>query len=344
MTRIAPLSTRPPIQEAFSRFVDRGVAVFSPDSGSVFKHVGVDALDLLHRISTNALIDMPDGSARQTVLTTEKGRIIDAPWVIRHASDDLTLISDSPDPSAMRAGILRYTIIEDAELIDITHGRSRLMVFGDNATETILEVLPEAIPASTDIAEFLIVDSGSQHETIAIRTDAAGKPTWLIVSSAEMVDEILSRFGYLDLQLVPRSLFEYVRVSNCVPIAGSELNGSVNPLEAGLNHLIDFEKGCYVGQEVIARLDTYSKVQRVMVGLDVIATANSPATRIAPQDGVQAPEGSRDIGWISSVATRPETGRQIGLGFVRNAYAADGHILETSGGSQIELRVGKDTR
>ena len=337
MTRTAPLSAHPTVQDAYSTFIERGCAAFIPEFGSVFQHVGPDALDLLHRISTNNLIDMPDGTARRTVLTTEKGRIIDAPWVIKHSSDNLTLISESPNPSEMRYGILRYTIIEDAELIDVTADRSRLMVFGANATETIMEVLPDAKQVSSDNPELLILDSGTEPDVIALRTDTTGTPTWLIICSPPIAVEISSRLKDLHLPLVSQSLFDYVRVMNCVPIAGSELNDSVNPLEAGLQDLVDFDKGCYVGQEVIARLDTYSKVQRVLVGMSEVADDTSTA-KIALNDRVLAQGGGRDIGWISSVAIEPNSGGRIGMGFVRNAYVAGDGLLETSGGSKVSLR------
>ena len=65
-------------------------------------------------------------------------------------------------------------------------------------------------------------------------------------------------------------------MKNQVPIAGYDLTEDVNPLEAGLLlHLIDFEKGCYIGQEVIARLDTYDKVQRSLVGFSQLSSVNS---------------------------------------------------------------------
>ena len=53
------------LAQAFATYEKRGVAVFSPQFGSTYRHVGPDALDLLHRLTTNSIIDIPDGSARR---------------------------------------------------------------------------------------------------------------------------------------------------------------------------------------------------------------------------------------------------------------------------------------
>mgnify|MGYP001809463666 FL=1 len=64
------------------------------------------------------------------------------------------------------------------------------------------------------------------------------------------------------------SEFNSFRIKNMIPICGREVNNLYNPLEIGISHMIDFDKGCYIGQEVIARLDTYDKVQRKLMILD----------------------------------------------------------------------------
>ena len=336
MSRSAPVSSRNDLLGAVSKFAKIGVAVFVPDFGSVFKHTGPDALDLLHRITTNSLIDLPNHAARRTILTSHKGRIIDAPWVVKFAPDDLMLLSDASSPDAMHDGILRYTIIEDAELTDTTEETARLIVFGDNATESIFEAFPNAQrpPISEDTSGLMILDENGY--TIAVQTEAAGTSTWLIVSVVESAEEISSRFEGLAQPLSDRSLFDFVRIRNGVPIAGFELSEDVNPLEASLIDLIDFDKGCYVGQEVIARLDTYDKVQRRLVGFRQVAESGDLGA-ITSGDRINPPTGSRDIGWITSVAVDPDTCMSFGLAYVRGSYADGADIHETSGGQRIAL-------
>ena len=332
MTPSAPSLTRIDLREALTTFAETGIAIWKPDFGSVFRHSGSDALDLLHRITTNSLIDLPDGSARQTVLTSEKGRIIDVPWVIKLAADELLLVSDAPGSEALQDGILRYTIIEDADLIDISSDTVRLMVFGDQATHAIVEAFPNADFSDTRGSMFSIED----FETIAIRTDAAGVTTWMIIAPRERYAEYSSRFKNLGHLSPNRALFDYVRITNRIPFAGCELSEDVNPLEASMQHLIDFDKGCYVGQEVIARLDTYDKVQRKLVAFSEVADTIRRGN-IETGDRILATEGGRDIGWVSSVAAEPATDRTFGLAYVRARYVENEDIELARFGEGIAL-------
>jgi folate-binding protein YgfZ len=94
-----------------------------------------------------------------------------------------------------------------------------------------------------------------------------------------------------------------------------------NPLEAGLIGSIDFAKGCYIGQEVIARLDTYQKVQKRLVKLSFEAGSSvSPGTSLK-QEG-------RVVGKVTSAAVIPTTGETIGLAYVRTKNALPGARLE----------------
>ena len=339
MTRSAQPSVHRNVQEEFSAYSERGVALCIPESGSVFRHVGADALDLLHRLTTNSLLDLTDGAARQTVLTNEKGRVIDAPWVLRLSSDELLLVSDHHDHDPIREGVLRYTIIEDAELVDESDRLARLVVFGQNSTRVLREAFPETEFASTATGSLRHVSAESIGDAMALRTDAAGHVTWMLIGETKAAQGILSRFANMGIIPSATPVFDYVRVSNGVPIAGRELTVDVNPLEAKLHHLIDFDKGCYVGQEVIARLDTYDKVQRELIRFTLCGGDHAT---IRPGDRVLAPSGGRDVGWISSVATHPETDDRIGLAYVRGAHANDKAILETSAGASIELQISQN--
>jgi len=112
-----------------------------------------------------------------------------------------------------------------------------------------------------------------------------------------------------------------VRVRYGVAAYGQEMGDAYNPLEAGLIGSIDFGKGCYIGQEVIARLDTYHKVQRHLVMLRF-----APDAQVA--EGMTLRHGERSVGVVTSMARIPTTGQVIGLGYVRTEAAAVGVRLE----------------
>jgi folate-binding protein YgfZ len=124
-----------------------------------------------------------------------------------------------------------------------------------------------------------------------------------------------------------------VRIQHAVPLYGQEMGDAYNPLEAGLIGSIDFHKGCYIGQEVIARLDTYQKVQKRLVRLRF-----SPEAPVSP--GAALEDNGHEVGKVTSVSSIPTTGELIGLGYVRTASLAVGANLQlaapATGWAEIE--------
>ena len=122
---------------------------------------------------------------------------------------------------------------------------------------------------------------------------------------------------------VGATAMDAARVNFGVPEYGPELGEPYNPLEAGLIGSVDFAKGCYIGQEVIARLDSYKKVQKYLVSLGFADASVSPGDALL-LDG-------QKVGEVTSVAPAPSDGVLKGLGYVKNAAATAGARLEVSG-------------
>jgi len=324
------------LAQAFATYEKRGVAVFSPCFGSTYRHVGPDALDLLHRLTTNSIIDIPDGSARRTILTNEKGRIVDVFWVLKRSNEELLLVTDSTDPSSMRDWIDRFTIIEDAELIDASDLLTRWYVVGPNASDALSEAFPELDFADCSVGELRGMDLVEGGVVLFLRTDAAGPESWLVIGRAPAVPKINSRFEKAGMESASNKLFDHIRISNKVPIAGFDLTEDVNPLEAGLLDLIDFEKGCYIGQEVIARLDTYDKVQRSLVGFSQTDLTDG-VQKIGIGEDILSEDGGRRVGWVTSVAQKPQTNELIGLAYLRKTHTQPGSVMTTSEGSSLQI-------
>ena len=332
----SPQAVATDLAQAFATYEKRGVAVFSPQFGSTFRHVGPDALDLLHRLTTNSIIDIPDESARRTILTNEKGRIVDVFWVMKRSDEELLLVTDSTDPSSMRDWIDRFTIIEDAELIDASDFLTRWYVVGPNASDALGEAFPELDFADCGIGELRGMDVVKGGVVSFLRTDAAGQKSWLVIGGIPATPEINSRFEKAEIEPAPNKLFDHIRISNKVPIAGFDLTEDVNPLEAGLLDLIDFEKGCYIGQEVIARLDTYDKVQRSLVGFSQTDLTNG-VQRIEIGDDILSDDGGRRVGWVTSVAQKPRTNELIGLAYLRKTHTQPRSVMTTSEGANLQI-------
>ena len=114
--------------------------------------------------------------------------------------------------------------------------------------------------------------------------------------------------------------YQALRIGEVAPEYGGEMGEAYNPLETGLWGSISFTKGCYIGQEVIARLDTYQKVQKHLVSLSF-----SPNARV--QEGAKLAQEGKEVGSVTSVVKLPTTGELMGLGYVRKGASEVGTQL-----------------
>ena len=321
---------------AHSEMRSSAVALLKPDFGATLRHVGTDALDLLHRLTTNSLLDMPNGAARRTVLTNEKGRIIDVLWVVKISDAELVLVSDAPRPNDTIQAIEHYTIIEDAELTDASDSIDRWYLTGSIASEFLGDLFAEGDFRHQKVGGLIDLSSDDGEFAFALRTDTAGPETWLVMTQSSAASEIEQRFADADLEPITNDLFHQHRILNRAPIAGHELTDAVNPLEAGLISIIDFDKGCYVGQEVIARLDTYDKVQRRLIQFQLIGDAAAAET-ISTGDRLRLPSNGQNVGWVTSITGNPTRGNRFGLGYVRNDYSEVGTDLIAQSSAEVKI-------
>ncbi len=213
---------------------------------------GKDALDLIHRLSTNDLTKCRPGMSVPTVFTNEKGRIIDRVEVLA-VEDGAWVICHRAAAGSVRNWIEKYTIAEDVEITDVTLLFDVTSVVLNDADSTIVEGAGSS--GSGDIREWSVRFGPYTVRRYLMRaTETSAFTAQLKASGAE----ILSAPAYRAL-----------RVACGIPSFPEELNDAHNPLESGLRSDISFTKGCYIGQEVIARLDAFKKVQRDLVVLSV---------------------------------------------------------------------------
>ena len=257
----------------------------------IVRLTGRESLDLLQRISTNDLTPLKSGENVQTLLTSDKGRIVDVVSIFPRGSDDLLLAGSNPSPSTLKAWIEKFIIMEEITITDITSQYFELFLFG---SQQELQEIQQRI-GSGCIRE-------NWGETILLR----------MIGDLATFDSTLRSLNGWGIGKELPGMFEEHRISNGIPAFPSELSTTYNPLEAGLAHLISWTKGCYVGQEVIARLETYKKVQRRLVRLKVNDHPGAlPATIMG---------GTDEIGVLTSLSGRRGVDGFAGLGYLKTAY------------------------
>ena len=317
-TRVADAMTAEEFRAATGR-----AAVFASDAGRL-RLTGEDARDLLNRLSTN-LVD-PDGAAGEvavTVLTSDRGRIVDLVYVAHCGGHQLLLTSPGQQQNVIDF-LDKYTIMEDLEVEDVTGQTTLLTLTGPDAG---------AILSRAQHDDALVVEPAANSD------DGQQPPTYyLLLDDADAAARIIAALESAGAVSVSPATAETLRISQGRPAYGTEMSDTYNPLEAGLIGAIDFHKGCYIGQEVIARLDTYQKVQKYLVSLrfeadgadaDGIASA-LPGARLADGDG-------KAVGLVTSATVIPgldgagDGAEVVGLGYVRTAALQIGGRLAVEG-------------
>ena len=219
---------------------------------------GYDALDLLNRLTTNKLEELLDGHARLTVLTNGDARVIDVLGLA--AVDGALLCLTSPGRAdAVIDWLDTYTFGEDITVADRTAETAQLTLAGPEAVGVLATAGVDGIPAALDrVTQVTIAGVG----VTLWRTMTGGAEGFEVIVERADADAVRAALAAADATPVSARAWEAFRIANGMPAYGSEFGEATNPLESRLRGAISEDKGCYTGQEVVARLLTYGKVQR----------------------------------------------------------------------------------
>ena len=293
--------------------------LFCQETGyGCLKATGEDALDLLNRLSTNKVDHIEPGHWAPTVLTSDRGRIVDLLSVI-NAGESVYLITSPGQQQPVIEWLDKYTIMEDLEVEDVSAATAIIAVAGVDA-EAALGLAnsgSECLPGLQYPAPTMALGG---KDLIGISRPLGSMACCLLVVPSAHVPAVAAALEASGAAEVDFQVWDAMRVSSGAPAFGSEMGEPYNPLEAGLIGAIDFTKGCYIGQEVIARLDSYERVQKYLSVLRFSDGCNATPGTPLYLDGRQA-------GAVTSVY-RTMGGELRGLGFVRTASATPGQVLE----------------
>jgi len=329
---VAPACYSNAIEEYLAAKVSAGVVDWC-NVGRI-RLTGHDGLDLLNRLSTNDLLRLTTGTVADTVLTTEKGRIVDLLTV--HVFDDHLLVLTSPgNQERVLERIGRFTFSEDVNAIDVTADTGMFSLYGPKAQSMLETIVGQGFTGLSPGYHALVGIAGTQV-TVALTTPLGGRGFNLVIPGASkdrVWAAVLDKGQPFGAKPIGTEAFEILRVEAGIPVFGKELDERFNPIEAGLASAISFTKGCYVGQEVIARLNTYQKVQRQLVGLAFDSD-------LEPRPGSKLLAGEAEEGLLTSVVMSPALGRPLGLGYVRLPHAKPGsRLLAVAEGRSVRGEV-----
>ncbi|MDE2836097.1 MAG: hypothetical protein OXL97_01110 [Chloroflexota bacterium] len=278
---------------------------------------GADALDLLNRLTTNKLETLPDGTARSTVLTNGDARVLDH---LRLAAVDggMWCLTSPGRAEDVADWTDLYTFGEEITVADRSEETAQFTVAGPLAGDALARAgFPVPPPDGV-----LSVGDGA-----VVASPFGTHPAYDILLPLAAADGVGRSLREIANE-VDAATFDAYRIAQGVPAYDSEFGAFNNPLEARLLGSISDDKGCYTGQEVIARLQTYRKVQRLLMSF----TSDAPAVA---GDALEAEDGS-PAGAVTSAFDTGD-GRTRGLALVAAKHLSADSSLRLAGGGSLTL-------
>mmetsp|Transcript_10591 Transcript_10591/g.32414 ORF Transcript_10591/g.32414 Transcript_10591/m.32414 type:complete len:352 (-) Transcript_10591:1351-2406(-) len=264
---------------------------------------GADRAKFVHNMSTNNISLLQPGQVRMTTLTTSTGRIVDLVTILI-GEDDMFLITSGSKAGEVTALFDKYIFPADkVEVENVTDSYCVVRVINPEADILAPENRPER-------GEFKHIDLGSGHSALASRGSGLSFDGLTLTCKAESQQSLVLflKDNGLDHELSAED-WEILRISDGRPAVGKELTVDYNPLEAGLWKTVSFKKGCYIGQETIARLNTYDGVKQNLFGVELNGTAK--------EGTVLRVKGSGDKAGVLTSCAQVSEDRSIGLAYIR---------------------------
>lgn len=280
---------------------------------------GTGAVEFLNGQVTNELADLHAGEGRYAAFLTHKGKMLGDLRILA-VDGELLLDTERGALQALFDMIRRFKVGYDVELHKRTIERGLLSLIGPDA-EHVAGALPDALPAEEHANTPVELDGIA---ALAIRTDL-GVDLLCDAADTERLREALLARG---ATAVTEQAAECVRVESGRPRYGLDIDETTIPQEAALNErAVSFTKGCYVGQETVARLHWKGKPNRHLRGLRLLA----PATT-----GEELRLGERTVGRVGSVVLSAEHG-PIALALVRREAEPGARVAVGEHGSEAEV-------
>ena len=282
-------------------------------SPAVVRVRGKDRVDFLHRLSTNDLLGAAPGQGRYTAFLNTRGRVMDLALAL--VLDEEVLLIPSPGNAGKIVTLLDTYLFREEVTLLADPSLSCGILFGPGAGSALQRATGCRSEAGV-LGDHHPFSIGGIEGEVARDVPLQGDSYRLLYPEkagdfVELVRDVAS--------LASAELFERCRIEAMLPALGRELSEEFNPWEVSLDRAISLEKGCYLGQEVVARLHTYRKVQRRLAGFELSG----------PLPDLPAPlyAGLEAVGTLTSAAPAVAGGRVLGLGVARAASCTPGQEL-----------------
>lgn len=284
---------------------------------------GSDRASFVHNLCTNDIKRLQPGQGCEAFITDVRGKTIGHVLAFL-GTENLTLEAVPNQSEILMQHLDKYLITEDVQLLDQTDEKTEIALLGAAATATLNQA---GLSAPAESYEHDDCDLGTLGgKTVSVRRVAmTSTPVFLLQSTAAdvfVVEKALSAAGAVSAD---EPFLDTARIEFGWPVFGQDITASNLPQELNRDAAaISFTKGCYLGQETVARIDALGHVNRLLVGIRFEGEQ-------VPTLGSALSVAGKEVGNVTSVTFSPRLSAPLALGFVRTEHAGSGTRLECDG-------------
>jgi folate-binding protein YgfZ len=299
------------------------------DSGKI-EVAGRDSAAFLHNLCTNDVKRLDVGRGCEAFLTTSQGKTMALACIFRMEPDRFCLDSGRVQGDVIARHLAHFLVSEDVAIAERSDELAQLHLVGPEAHG----ILGSIAEVGSDVPELSVHQAqwrGTRFEIrVRSRLGTTGFDLIAEPAAAAALWEVI-----IDSGAVPAGFeaYEAMRIDAGIPEYGVDIDETNLPQETGLTErAVSFEKGCYIGQETIARIRAYGHVNRYLVRLSLGGLK-------APKPGCKLFSGQTEIGRVTSASRAPSSESVVALGYVRRGFEQPGQSITMQDGDETYAAV-----
>ena len=290
-------------------------ALAEKDWFGIVKLTGGDRVPWLQGMVTNDVEKLAPGSGCYAAHLTPQGKIVAHMHILADA-DALWLSLERAAIPNLLSAFDKLLIMEDVQVLDVSNDYSVLAVLGPKAPAVIESWASEPLNLTGRYAHRTFEDS-------RIVISDLGYEVWVPRGKADKVLRFIAQNG---ATAIDHGTWDVLRTEMGIPVYGMDIDETTTMPELG-EAGINYEKGCYIGQEVVAKVKYIGHVNRRFTGLTFSGTE-------VPQLKSPIQKGGREVGYVTTALFSPGLNKPIALGFVSRAAYAPGTEVEVVSGEK----------
>ena len=297
--------------------------------------VGADRARYLHGQVTNDVKKLRAGEGCYSAITTAKGKM-ESDLNIFALADELLLDFEPGLTEKISARLEKFIVADDVQIVDAAPHYGSLSVQGPKAAEVnrALNLFPE-IPtqqfgslkiSDTTLGEIYLINNprlGASGFDLFVPNNSLGTVADKLIAAAKQIGGLVAPKHSEGGRAIGWTAFETARIEAGIPRFGADMDETNIPLECGIeSRAIVYNKGCYIGQEVINRIHSVGHVTRELRALRLATNLES-----LPKKGDKLFHAGKEVGYVTSAVKSPALKADIALGYVRREANQIGNEL-----------------